>query len=78
MSGKILQGCYCGPIEILAGRRALVRTNAPDCRPGHLMAQFNEPVIVNDARGYIAGGTPLNVGWHRFPVADFDLDVEYD
>ncbi len=78
MSEKQRQGFYCGPIECIAGRRALVRENAPDCRPGYVKAQFTEPVTVNDGRAYLAGGSPLNVGWHTFPAADFDLDVEYE
>lgn len=78
MAEKMRVGFYCGPIEHLAGRRALVRTNVEGGAADHVLAQFDEPVTVNTGTAYIAGGTPLNVGWHRFPAAVFDLDVEYE
>jgi len=75
---KMRQGFYCGPVENLAGRRATVRENVETCKPGYVLAQFDDPVSVNSGRAYMAGGAPLNVGWHTFPAADFDLDVEYE
>lgn len=78
MSDKARVGFYCGPIEHLAGRRALVKTGVETIPEDYVLAQFEEPVSVNNGTAYIAGGTPLNVGWHRFPAACFDLDVEYE
>ena len=73
---KMRAGFYCGPIEHLAGRRALVRTDPND--PDTVLAQFDDPVSINDGTAYIAMGTPLNFGWHKFQAAVFDLDVEYE
>jgi hypothetical protein len=78
MNEKMRQGFYCGPVEHLAGRRALVREGVEGCKPGHVLVQFADPVAVNSGRAYLAGGAPLNVGWHAFPASDFDLDVEYE
>jgi hypothetical protein len=75
---RMRAGFYCGPIEHLAGRRALVRTNVVGVREDHVMAQFDDEVSVNDGTAFIAGGTPLNFGWHEFPASVFDLDVEYE
>lgn len=76
MAEKMRAGFYCGPIEHLAGRRALIRVEAES--PDTVLAQFDDPVSVNDSTAYIAMGTPLNFGWHRFPRAVFDLDIEFE
>jgi len=72
MSEKTRAGYYCGKIEHLAGRRALVRTGVPGCKKD-VLAQFYDPVSLSETTG-----DPLNFGWHRFSEADFDLDVEYE
>lgn len=75
---KMRAGFYCGPIEHLAGRRALIRTGVVGVPEDAVLAQFDDPVSVNSGTAYISMGTPLNVGWHRFPAAVFDLDVEFE
>lgn len=78
MAEKMRAGYYCGPINHLAGRRAIIRTGVEGVPATHVMAQFDDPVSVNCAQGYIAMGSALNCGWHKFPVAEFDLDIEYE
>ena len=73
MSEKMRVGYYCGKVEHLAGRRALVRTGIPGSKKD-VLAQFYDPVSLSGP----TGGTPLNFGWHAFPIADFDLDVEFE
>lgn len=75
---RITSGCYCGPIKHLAGRRALLQRETPGVREGWLLAQFDDEVSVNDGTAYIAGGTPLNFGWHQFPESHFDFDADYE
>lgn len=71
MKEKMCQGTYCGRVENLRGRRALVRTGV-DVNTGSVLAQFDEPVSLSEF------GAPLNFGWHRFPLEDFDLDLEME
>lgn len=78
MAEKMRAGFYCGHVSHLAGRRALIRTGVTGVPEDCVLAQFDDPVSVNDGTAYIAGGTPLNAGWHRFPAAVFDLDMEFD
>ena len=64
-------GTYKGPIEKLRGERAILQTSpAVD----YVLAQF-------DKRGLVHGDPPLAVkldtGWHRFPLTDFDVDLEW-
>ena len=74
MVDRMRQGFYCGKVAAIRGRRALVRANVEGISPKMVMVQFDDPVTLPG----VAGGTPLSVGWHAFPLADFDLDLEYD
>ena len=74
MNEKTRQGFYCGKVAMIAGRRALVRTGVEGISEKMVMVQFDDPVTLPG----VAGGTPLSAGWHAFPLADFDLDIEYE
>jgi hypothetical protein len=70
MREKMQAGTYCGTVEALRGRRALIRTD--DATPKTVKAQFDDPVSLSEF------GPPLNFGWHDFPAGAFDYDVEFD
>ena len=74
MNENMRAGYYCGKVESLCGRRALVRTNVEGLPADQALVQFEDPVTASG----IASGTPLNVGWHRLPLASFDLELEYE
>ena len=67
---KLRAGFYCGPHQHLAGRRAKVQ--GVERQDGQVLVQFDDPVSITTY------GVPLNFGWHLFPAAHFDLDVEYE
>jgi len=77
MAEKMRVGTYVGPVEHLNGRRALLRTEVEGNPAGHVLAQFDDPVTINGADAYMAMGSSLNFGWHKFKEDDFDIDLEF-
>jgi hypothetical protein len=77
MAEKMRVGNYVGNIEHLNGRRALLRTDVEGTPAGYVLAQFDDPVTINGANAYVAMGSSLNFGWHKFQEGDFDMDLEF-
>lgn len=62
-------GTYKGKVEVLRGKRAMLRLNLAAKRPARWLAQFDEPDL------YL-GDRRIDVGWHEFPFDAFDLHLE--
>lgn len=66
---------YCGPIEHLSGKGALIRTATHK----HVVAQFDDKTLT---RRQGVGVSPalqlpydaLGYGWHAFPESHFKVD----
>lgn len=72
MAEQTRVGFYCGKEPYARGLRATVRTDVEGLRAETVLVQFDDPITI---AGH-GDGLPLNVGWHRFPLMDFDLDFE--
>jgi hypothetical protein len=60
----MIHGVYIGALPELKGKTALLQTQE------HMQARANATVLAQ----FDDVSTGLGLGWHQFPVTDFELD----